>query len=177
MSRSQRCAVIAVLLFTGAAVGAYAAKKLTIDPSFFQGKEKKQAAQALIDAARTLAGDGTYENIAVGRVLYLTGDKAAGQAIFDRVMAGKTKAGDWIRIARVYSEAGEWTKAKPLYGRVLDASPKDEDWLAEIGARYLLAGDRARAEELFTRSFAQDPSNRSNALEAASAYLGLAPTN
>jgi tetratricopeptide (TPR) repeat protein len=175
MSRSFRATLVATLTLAALAVGAWAASKITIGPELYQGKDAKQAGAALIDAAHQLAGNGSFENIAVGRVLYLTGDKAGGQVIFDQVMAGKTKASDWIRIARVYSEAGDWAKAKPLYDRVVEAEPKDEDWLAEIGAQYLVHGDRARAEELFVRSFQQDPSNRSNALKAGAAYLGLAP--
>jgi tetratricopeptide (TPR) repeat protein len=173
--RPSRPALVCALLFTLLSTGAWAAKKPTIGPETYKGKDAKQAAAALIATAHELAADGSFENIAVGRVLYLTGSKADGQAIFDKVMAGKTKPSDWIRIARVYSEAGEWQKAKPLYDRVIEAAPKDEDWLAEVGAQYLVNGDRAHAEELFARSFAEDPSSRSNALRAAAAYLGLAP--
>jgi len=175
MTRPLRHLLILFVLLVGAATIVWASKKPTIDPAVYQSQQPAQAAERLIEIARTLAGDGSYENIAVGRVLYLTGHKADGQAIFDQQLGAKSKPGDWIRVARIYSEAGEWDKAKPLYDRVADAAPKDEDWLAEIGAQYLLAGDRAHAEELFGRSFAQDPSNRANALKAAGAYLGLAP--
>jgi tetratricopeptide (TPR) repeat protein len=176
MSRSRsRIAVATAIFLAGAALGAFASSKVRVDTSFWSGKTPAQAAESLVGAARTLAGDGSYENIAVARVLYLSGSKAEGQAILDHVMAGKVKDGDVIRVARVYRDAGEWEKAKPLFDRVVDMAPKDEDWLAEIGADYLLAGDRARAEELFSRSFAQDPSNLSNTLTAAGAYLGIAP--
>jgi len=172
---SFRTTLVATLTVTLLAAGAWAAKKVTIGSDMYQGKDAKQAAAALVEAARQLAGDDSWGNIAIGRVLYLTGSKSDGQAIFDKVMAGKAKASDWVRIARVYAEAGEWAKAKPLFDRVVEAEPKDEDWLAEVGAQYLVHGDRAHAEELFVRSFQQDPSSRSNALKAAAAYLGLAP--
>ena len=169
----RRLAAAVALVLAGVAAGALAAKKILIGPTVYQGKEKAQAAADLLTVARELAADGTYENIAVGRVLYLSGKKAEGKAIFDKVLAGKHDTGDVIRVARVYREAGEWPAAQPLFEQVLQQKPKDEDWLAEIGAYYLLAGDRAKGEELLTRSFAQDPSNLYNALKAASGYLGI----
>jgi Tfp pilus assembly protein PilF len=39
----------------------------------------------------------------------------------------------------------------------------------------LLAGDRARAEELFGRSLQQDPSNLDPTLPKAGVYLGVEP--
>ncbi|MCB9378297.1 MAG: hypothetical protein H6511_05975 [Holophagales bacterium] len=168
--------IAAVLLFAaGVAVGAFAAKKLTIGPSVFSGKEPAAAAEELLGAARELAGDGSYENIAVARVYFLAGRKTEGEAILERVRAGKTKAGDIIRIARVYRESGDWETARPLFDAVVTMEPKDEDWLAEIGGYYLLAGNRAHAEELFARSLAEDPSNLRNTLRMALAYLGLDP--
>jgi tetratricopeptide (TPR) repeat protein len=167
----------AVLLFAvGVATGAFAAKKITVSPAAFQGREPKAAAAELLSTAAALAEAGSWENIAVGRVHYLSGDKAAGQAIFDRVLAGgKVKAGDVVRVARVYAEAGEWAKAKPLFDRVLSMAPEDEDWLAEVGAHYLVQGDRAKAEELFQASLRQDPGSLYNTLRMAAAYLGIAP--
>lgn len=164
------------VLLAGVAAGAIAAKKVTIGPENFRGKAPEAAAADLLAAARSLAEDGSYENIAVGRVLYLTGRRDEGQAIFDRFLTGaKVEAGDVIRVARAYREAGEWDRAKPLFDRVLEMAPKDEDWAAEIGAYHLLAGDRARAEELFARSFSEDPSNLYNTLLVAGAYRGLDP--
>ncbi len=173
MQRSRYVAAAALVL-AGAAVAAFAAKKLVIDPSSYVGKPPQEAGAALVAAAQTLAENGTFENIACGRVLYLAGKKDAAKAIFDRVLAGKHDGGDLIRIARVYAEAGEWAAAKPLFDQVVETAPKDEDWLAEVGAAYVRAGDRARGEELYARSLAQDPSNLHNALRMASAYLGVA---
>jgi hypothetical protein len=104
----RRLATAVALVLAGAAAGAVAAKRILISPTVYQGKEKAQAAAGLLAAARELAADGTYENIAVGRVLYLPGKKDEGRAIFDRVLAGKHAAGDVVRVARVYQEAGEW---------------------------------------------------------------------
>ena len=167
--------LVAVLL-AGVAAGAIAAKKISVGPESFRGKPPEAAADELLAAARSFAENGSYENIAVGRVFYLTGRRDEGQAIFDRFLTGaKVEAGDVIRVARVYQEAGEWERARPLFDRVLEMAPKDEDWAAEIGAYYLLAGDRERAEQLFGRSFAQDPANLYNTLLVAGAYRGLDP--
>jgi thioredoxin-like negative regulator of GroEL len=139
----------------------------------FRGQEPAAAAANLLATARELARDGSWENLAVARVYYLAGQKAEGQAIVDRVGAGKTKASDLVRMARIYAEAGEWERAKPLYEQVVALEPEDDDWLAEAGARYLLAGERERGEELLAASFAEDPDSLYNALRAASGYLGV----
>lgn len=174
MQRSRTVATL-ILILAGAAAGAFAAKKLAIDTSYFAGKAPKEAGAALLSAATTLAGSDTFESIAVGRVLYLSGTQNEAKAIFDRVLAGKHAASDLIRIARIYQEAGDWKTAQPLFDQVLDLEPKDADWLAEIGAAYLKAGDRARAEALFGRSLAENSSSLRNSLRMASAYLGVAP--
>jgi tetratricopeptide (TPR) repeat protein len=167
---------LVVVFLLGAASGAYAAKKVTVSPGLYAGKPAPEAAANLLAAAKTLAEKGSWENIGVGRVYYLSGKKAEGQAIFDAAAAkGKPDAGDWVRIGRVYYEAGEWDKARAAFDKVLQLQPDDEDWLAEIGAYYLLQGDRAHAEELFTRSFQRQPNNLWNALKAAAAYLKIAP--
>ncbi len=177
MSRTAcRLPAVALLVTLATAVTAQAAAKNPVSPADFQGQEPAKAAETLLTRARAQAGKGTWERIAVGRVLYLSGKKAEGQQIFDEVMAEpKAEADDWIRIARVYYEAGEWDKAKPLFDKVIVALPKDEDWHAEVGAYHLVQGDRGTAEKLFARSFELDPSNVHNSLRAAAAYLGLAP--
>lgn len=159
----------------GTAFGVAAAKKVGVDPSVYSGKKPKEAAAALLELARAQAEKGSWENIGVGRVYYLSGQKAEGQAIFDSVTGKKSEGGDWIRIGRVYWEAGEWDKAKAMFDKVLQANPKDEDWLAEIGAYYQLKGERAKAEELFTRSFKAEPAKLWNTLRAACSYLGIKP--
>jgi predicted Zn-dependent protease len=167
--------VVAAFLL-GAAVGAYAAKKPGVGPALYAGKPAPEAAEALLAAARVLAGKGSWENIAVGRVYYLSGKKAEGQAIFDAVTGSKKPdPGDWIRVGRVYYEAGEWDKARAAFDKVLQLKSDDEDWMAEIGAYYLLKGDRAHAEELFTRSFQREPNSLWNTLRAAAAYVKVLP--
>ncbi len=168
-------AAFAATFVLGLAAGAWA-KKDTVTPALYTGKTPQDAAASLLDAAKVLAEKGSWENIGIGRVYYLGKQKAAGQAIFDSITNGKkAEAGDWMRIGRTYREAGEWDKARVAFDKVLQLKPDDEDWQAEIGAYYLLKGDRARAEQLFTQSFQREPNNMWNALRAAGAYMGVPP--
>jgi tetratricopeptide (TPR) repeat protein len=163
------------IFFVGAAVGV-ASSKLKVEPSMYQSKTPAAAASDLLHAGESLAGDDTWQEIAVGRVYYLSGKKTDAQEVFNRVLLSKkVKGADYIRIARVYLEAKEWDKAKPLLEKVVELEPKDEDWLAEIGAWYNLHGDRAHAEELFARSIQQDSSNVYNTAKMAGSYVGVPP--
>ncbi len=166
---------LAAAFVLGTASGAYAAKKVTLSPDLYAGKAPPEAAANLLVAAKTLAEKGSWENIAVGRVYYLSGKKAEGQAIFDAALGTKSDPSDLIRIGRVYYEAGEWDKARAAFDQVLQRKADDEDWLAEVGAYYVLKGDRAHGEELFARSFKREPNSVWNALRAAAAYLKVAP--
>ncbi|MEO5566318.1 MAG: hypothetical protein ABIR05_06650 [Luteimonas sp.] len=144
------------------------------NPASYHDKAPQDAARALLDLARTQAGDGSWERIAVARVHYLGGQRAQGQEMFDALLSGKHEDSDVIRIARIYREAGEWEKAKPLLDGYIARNPKDKTEIAEIGAYYLLQGDRAGAEALFDRSFAIKPELWAT-VAAAGAYLGVAP--
>jgi hypothetical protein len=161
-------AVAAALVCAG--VG-YAAEKNS--PSMYHGKSKDDAALTLVEAAKVQADNGSWERIAVGRVLYLGGHKAEGQAIFDAILGDDHEDSDEYRVARVYAEAHEWTKAKPLFDRFVANNPKDEKGLAEVGAYYLVNGDRATAEDLFDRSFKTREFWATVAV--AGAYLGVSP--
>lgn len=174
MKHRITAALAAVLFVAGIGVG-WSAQKLKTSRDMYQGKPKPEAARALLQAAETMAGKGSWERIGVGRVYYLGGMKAEGQAIFDSVLAGEHEDSDVYRIARVYREAGEWKKAKPLFDRYLAANPGDEKDLAEVGAYYLLEGDRATAESMFDRSLQVEPRELWATLRMAGAYLGVEP--
>jgi len=161
-----------LLFFVGAVVG-YAAARRVI-PSDYQGKTTEEAGKALLEQARAQAGRGSWERIAVGRVYYLAGMKEEGQAIFDEVLSRKAESSDFFRVARVYREAGEWPRAKELFDKYVTQNPKDDKGLAEVGAYYLLNGDRATAEQLFERSFKLE-SEMWSTVSAAGAYLGVEP--
>jgi len=167
-----RSTVVAVVVFAlGIAVG-YAARR--VEPSIYRGKSKEDAGAALLKEARMQAGRGSWERIAVGRVYYLAGMKAEGQAIFDEVLAKKAESSDFFRVARVYREAGEWEKAKPMFDNYVKQNPGDDKGLAEVGAYYLLNGDRDTAEQLFERSFKLE-SEMWSTVSAAAGYLGVEP--
>ncbi|MEO8365157.1 MAG: tetratricopeptide repeat protein [Pseudoxanthomonas sp.] len=164
-------AVFTTLFLLGAPAG-FAAQKIA--PSQYHGKDKQDAARALLEEAKVQAGKGSWERIAIGRIYYLGGSRPEGQAIFDDVLNNDPEASDLFRIARVYREAGEWEQARALFERSLRENPKDSKGMAEVGAYYLLHGDRAAAEALFDRSFKRDDELWST-VAAAGAYLGVAP--
>ena len=167
-----RLGLVAVALFVvGIGVG-YAAKPL--DPLSYRSQAKDDAARALLQQAMVEAGDGSWERIAVGRVYYLGGMKPEGQAIFDEVLGTQDEGSDLLRVARVYREAGEWPRAKELFDKAIRLEPKQEKWLAEVGAYYLINGDRETAETLFDRSFRME-SELWATVSAAGAYLGVQP--
>ena len=157
----------------GIAVGAFGKKGF--DTSLYRGKDKQEAGKALLNVARKQAGKGSWERIGVGRVYYLAGMKAEGQAIFDDVTSKKPEPTDWWRIGRVYWEAGEWDKARTAFETSLAKNQQDDKGLAELGAYYLLKGDRAKAEELFDKSFNIEGGEVWNTGMVAGAYLGVKP--
>ena len=176
MSRRVSILVVALALSLGFGVGTLTAQKKTpVTPSAWEDKSPEEAAAAILEVSATLAGTGSWENIHMGRVFYLSGDTSRGEEVFNRYNGSGAKAGDLIRIARVYAQAGEWDKAAPLYDRVAELKPDDSDWMAEAGAWFNLNGDRRRAEELFTLSFAKSSKSLKNSLAAAGSYVGVEP--
>ena len=175
MRKGIIAAAAAVVFVAGIGVGYASNIKAPSTATLFQGKSQPDAANALLETALMQAGKGSWERIAVGRVFYLGGKKAKGQQIFDALLAGKHEDSDLFRIARVYEEAGEWNKAKPMFDAYLTANPSDPKELAEIGAYYYLHGDRATGEQLFARSFAADDNEVWATIHAGGAYMGLKP--
>jgi tetratricopeptide (TPR) repeat protein len=168
-------AAAAILFVAGIGVG-FAAQKLRPTPATYHEKAPRDAGRALLDAALVQAGkNGSWERIGAGRVYYLGGFKAEGQAIFDSLLAGKHADSDVYRIARVYAEAGEWQKAKPLFDRFVAANPDDAKGLAEVGAHYMLQGDRATAERMFDRALEIEDGDPWMTEHMAGAYLGVRP--
>jgi|WetSurMetagenome_2_1015567.scaffolds.fasta_scaffold23987_4 tetratricopeptide (TPR) repeat protein len=175
MRNSRGWIGIVAVFAVGVCVGAIWGRGAKVLPTLYEGKPAKDAGQALLDAAEAQAGGGSWELLGVGRVYYLSGDKAKGQRIFDLVIGTKPQKSDYERLAKVYLEAGEWAKAAPLLEKVLVLDPKDDSALAEAGAFYNLNGDRAKAESLFRQSFDRNPGNVWNTLAAAGSYLGVKP--
>ena len=162
----------ATALFVAGAGAGIAASKIN-NHAAYHDRAPREAADALLEAGLLQAGKGSWERIAVGRVYYLGGEKAKGQAIFDRILGDDPEGSDEMRIAKVYEEAGEWAKAKPLFDSAVRHGD-DETELATVGAYYLLHGDRAAAEQLFDRSFAEKAEVWAT-VAAAGAYMGIKP--
>lgn len=171
MNTLTTVALATALLSAGVGIGYGAQKNVA---TLYRGKSNEAAGLALVEQAKIQADNGSWERISIGRVLYLGGHKTEGQAIFDSILASDPESSDEFRIARVYAEAHEWPKAKPLFDHFVAANPKDEKGLADIGAYYLLNGDRATAETLFDRSFERS-SEFWATVSAAGAYLGVPP--
>ena len=169
-------AAAAVIVFVaGAGVGYTAQKQQKTTTAMYHDKSNQDAAKELLAVAKIQAGKGSWEQIAVGRVYYLGGLKAEGQAIFDAILNGKHEDSDVFRIARVYSEAGEWAKAKPLFARYFQTTDDDGTGYAEVGALYVLSGDRQTGEQMFDRSVAIESNDLWATLHMAGAYLNVRP--
>jgi tetratricopeptide (TPR) repeat protein len=140
-----------------------------------QGKPDKEAGAAALVEAEHLAGSGSWELIAVGRVYYLSGDKAKGQALFDRATSSKPGSSDWLRLGEVYVEAGENSKAEEAFQKALAADPKDDGAQAEVGAFYIRTGQRAKGEELLGKALQKHPDEIWHYVRASEALLAVAP--
>jgi Tfp pilus assembly protein PilF len=165
--------VSAACLTAGIGIG-YAAKVKGPGMALVTGKQPKEAGVAVLQEAERLAAGGSWELISIGRVYYLSGDKATGEALLNRVLNdAKSEAGDWFRIARVYAEAGENAKAEALFQRALAAEPKDDSGQAEVGAWYIRTGQREKGEELLTKAFARNSDEIWHYVRAGEAFMGV----
>jgi len=174
MKKMAVVALAATCLTLGIGVG-YAAKAKGPGMSLVSGKPAKEAGLAALQEAETLAGSGSWELIGVARVYYLSGDKAKGQALLDKVMSGKTQASDWHRIGMLYAEAGENAKAEEYFLKALADEPKDDTGQAEVGAWYIRTGQRQKGEELLAKAFARSPDELWHYVRTAEAFLNVAP--
>jgi tetratricopeptide (TPR) repeat protein len=150
-------------------------KKPAFSPDLLKGDAPAVAA-VMLDGALQLAENGSWERIAVGRAWYLGGDKAKGQLILDGVASAKNVGrSDWIRLARVYDEAGEWDKAQAAFDKAFPASSDDDTGLVEYGALANLNKDRAKAEALFNRAMKKNPGEFWHWVNVGGSYLGVRP--
>jgi tetratricopeptide (TPR) repeat protein len=156
----------------GLGLGLAIAAKPSVFESF-RGKPAKEAGKlALAEAERLAEKEGSWEKISIGRLYYLSGDKATGQAWFDRVTGAKAEASDWQRIGEVYAEAGEKDKAEACFQKVL-VDPKDDTGQSEIGSWYIRVGQREKGEELIAKALSRNSDEMWHYVRAAEAYLGV----
>lgn len=174
MKKLAVVAVAAACLTTGIGIG-YAAKVKGPGMTLIAGKPAKEAGIAALKEAERLADGGSWELIQIARVYYLSGDKATGQALLDKVLNGESESSDWFRIARVYAEAGENAKAEQLYLRSLAVDPKDDSGQAEVGSWYIRIGQREKGEELLARAFARNSDEVWHYVRAGEAFMGVSP--
>jgi len=164
----------ATCLSLGFGVG-YAAKAKGPGMALIAGKSAKEAGLAALQEAEQLAGSGSWELLGVARVYYMSGDKAKGQALIDKVLAGDSGPSDWQRIGSLYAEAGDNAKAEEFYVKTLAASPKDDTGQAEVGAWYIRTGQRQKGEELLAKAFARHPDELWHYVRTAEAFLNVTP--
>lgn len=170
--RRVNVVVAALCLLLGISLG-LSAKVAPGGIALLRGKPPEEAGRAALIQAEQLTDQGSWEIIAIGRVYYLSGDKAKGQALFDQVTSRKPEPSDWQRIGEVYAEAGEFDKAEGCFQRLLANRPKDDTGQSEIGAWYVRNNQREKGEELFAKAMARNPDDVWHYVRAAEAYLGV----
>jgi Tfp pilus assembly protein PilF len=167
---------VVVLSFALGSIAGLAASAATVhfDPAILNG-DRKEVSARLLKEAETLAGKGSWERIAVGRVHYLAGRKDQGKALFDSVLASKPEASDYTRIATVYAMAGEWDRARELYDKALALKPGNARILSEAGAWHNLKGNPDKAKELITAALTADSNDFWDRITIAASYEGQEP--
>jgi len=78
----KRLVRIVLIFVFGVTVGAFA-EKTKLAPDAFLGSGRRGRCGLLAVAESMLDTNDTWESIAIGRILYLSGQKEAGQARFD----------------------------------------------------------------------------------------------
>ena len=174
MKTGLATALAAGCLLLGIGVG-FAAKEKSAGMDPMRGKPAREAGLAALQQAEKLAGKGSWELLGVARVYYLSGDKATGQAMIDKVLGGKSEPSDWQRVAEIYAQGGETARAEELFQKVLaaDKKQKDDTGRAEIGAWYIRIGQRDKGEELLGQALTRNPEETWHYVRAAEAYLGV----
>ncbi len=172
----KRTVVFVLAAFVlGSLVGVAFAKK-TFDRGLYRDQAAEAAGVNLLKQAEAFAGNGSWEILAVARVYYLSGNKEEGQRLIDKVMGfKKVEKSDWMRIGRIYYEAGEWDKAVEPFIKAIAKDPEDGHKVNEFGAYYLLQGGREKAEQYFDQGFGAEPADVWATVAAAAGYLGVTP--
>jgi predicted Zn-dependent protease len=172
--RAHLVAVIAsISLLLGVGIG-FAAKYQGAGIDVIRNKPDKEAALAALTEAEHVANGGSWELIAVGRVYYLSGQKARGQALFDYATTGRKPDGaDFERIAEVYAEAGENDRASESYEKMLALDPKDDSSQAVVGAWYIRIGQREKGDALLAQAMQRRRNSPWYYVRAAESLLGV----
>lgn len=179
MKRAVRFPTVtaAALLLAAVALPALAAKKAAFDPSgYWSGKSPEEAAEAVLAAAKTAAGKGSWQNLAVARVWYLAGQKEKAKPILEQYGRDGTKeASDLYRIGRIHCEAKEYDLALATFERAMTLDPESDKTLVAMGACAMMAGSREKAEAFFQRALDLEPDSPYRLAAVGAAYLGVMP--
>ena len=117
MRRARTWLAVAAIFTVGWTAGMLMAAGRGVTPQDWTGKSREEAARSMLSAAKDLAGDGSWERIAVARVHYRAGRRTQAETIFSDYTGARADETDLLRIARVYMEAGEWDAARPILER------------------------------------------------------------
>ena len=173
MRHSLVAVIAASSLVLGVGIG-FAAKYQGAGIDVIRNKPDKDAALAALMEAEHVANGGSWELTAVGRVYYLSGQKAQGQALFDHATTGRKPDGaDYERIAEVYAEAGENDRATESYEKMLALDPKDDSSQAVVGAWYIRIGQREKGEALLAQAMQRRRNSPWYYVRAAESLLGV----
>jgi Tfp pilus assembly protein PilF len=168
-------ALVATSLTLGVGIG-YAAKTKGPGMALIAGKPAKDAGVAALQEAERMADGGSWELIAIARAYYLSGDKARGQALLDKVVSGDPQHSDLQRIGQLYADAGDNAKAEEYFLKALALEPKDDTGQAEVGAWYIRTGQREKGEALLAKAFAKNSDELWHYVRAGEALLGVPPS-
>ncbi len=138
--------------------------------ALYEGKSAEVGAQALVDQALKISQNDPWVSLTAARVLYLGGNKAAGQAIVDKFSGASLDGESLLVIAGMYAQAGEFDRAEP-YLRKAYASDDDPDTIVQVAYLYLAHGDRAKGEEALAKIFSRPDSDPETLLKAAAGFL------
>ena len=169
--KAMGMAAAVALALAGTAGAAQSAKMARTASTMYSGQAPQQAATALVDAAKTQTDGGSWETIGIGRVLYLGGRKAEGEAVFKAMLDRTEKTSDVYRIALVHIEAKEWAKAKPLLEKMLTMKEHDAGDVMRVARQYVEHREFARAKPLFERFLAMNDFDEKEAAEIGAYYL------
>ena len=175
MTPRRLCGLVAAAFLFGIIVGLALAATPALTRAAFADKDPRMAADDVLAVAIGQAGDGTWERLAIARSLYLGGEKDRGQLLIDSVLKGKPEASDLRRALQIYGEAEEWDKALPIADQLVAMAPQDADDLAQAGAWCNVAGQREKAEALFTRALAKGSKDVWVTTMIGGSYLGVGP--
>jgi tetratricopeptide (TPR) repeat protein len=138
--------------------------------ALYEGKSAEAGAQALVDQALKISQNDPWVSLTAARVLYLGGNKLAGQALVDKLTGASLDGESLLVIAGMYAQAGEFDRAEPYLKRAL-AGDDDPDTIVQAASLYLAYGDRAKGEEALAKIFSRPDSDPETLLRAAAGFL------